>query len=225
MDITATLAPKSNQTNADDLIVGPRTITVTKVDVNLEAEQPVTIHFDGDTGRPWKPCKSMRRVLANAWGPDSSVYVGRRITIFREPGAMYGGIAVGGIRISHLSNLDGPLSIALTVTRKSRTPYKVLPLQAPPPAASAPAPAPPQAAPYPTAEELLLAAEQSCRRSGLTDAGIAAFILEFSQGTTSDLSDAPPEVLAKIAKLGISPQTVERCNAAPANGADDLPAA
>jgi hypothetical protein len=30
MDITDTLAPKSNQLNSDDLIVGPKTITVTK---------------------------------------------------------------------------------------------------------------------------------------------------------------------------------------------------
>ncbi len=38
MDITATLAPKSNQMNADDLIVGPRTIIVTNVDVSMETD-------------------------------------------------------------------------------------------------------------------------------------------------------------------------------------------
>jgi hypothetical protein len=32
MDMTPTLAAKSNQLNSDDLIVGPKTITVTKVD-------------------------------------------------------------------------------------------------------------------------------------------------------------------------------------------------
>jgi hypothetical protein len=31
--------------------------------------------------------------------------------------------------------------------------------------------------------------------------------------------------LARIAKQGISPQTVERCNAAPTDDPDDLPAA
>lgn len=87
-----------------------------------------------------------------------------------------------------------------------------------PAATPAPAAAPP-------AEDLLAQAEASCRRSGLTDAGIAAFVLEYSQGSTSDLADAPPEVLAKVARQGITPQTVERCNAAPADGADDLPAA
>ena len=217
MDITATLEAKSNQLNTDDLIAAPRTIAITKVAAG-SSDQPVAISFDGDQGKPWYPCKSMRRVLVAAWGPDASQYVGRRATLFRDPSVTYGGIQVGGIRISHLSELDGPLSIALTVTRQKRAPYKVQPLPA------APAPAAPTL-PAAPAEDLLAQAEASCRRSGLTDAGIAAFVLEYSQGSTRDLADAPPEVLAKVAKLGITPQTVERCNAAPADGADDLPAA
>ena len=161
----------------------------------------------------------MRRVLVAAWGPDASQYVGRRVTLFRDPSVTYGGIQVGGIRISHLSGLETPLSIALTVTRQKRAPYKVQPLPA-----AAPSPAAPTPPAAPT-EGLLAQAEASCRRSGLTDAGIAAFVLEHSQGSTRDLADAPPDVLAKVAKLGITPQTVERCNAAPVDGADDLPAA
>jgi hypothetical protein len=215
MDITATLAPKSAQLNTDDLITGPRTITVTAVKAGNN-EQPVAIYFEGDDGKPWYPCKSMRRVLVAAWGTDASQYVGRGITLFRDPEVQYGGIKVGGIRISHLSGLDGPLSIALTVTRQKRAPYRVEPLKA------APAPV---AAPAHVAEGLLAAADAACRRSGLTDAGIAAFVLEYSKGTTRFLEDAPPDVLARIAKQGISPQTVERCNAAPTDDPDDLPAA
>jgi hypothetical protein len=226
MDITETLAPKSNQLNTDDLITGPRTITITKVTAG-NAQQPVAIGFEGDGGKPWYPCKSMRRVLVAAWGADASQYIGRGVTLFRDPSVEYGGIQVGGIRVSHLSGLDGPLSIALTVTRQKRAPYKVQPLPAPAPA---PVAAPTSVHPGPaqpaiTIEALLADADAACRRSGLTDAGIAAFILEFSNGTTSDLSDAPPEVLARIAKHGVSPQTVERCNAAPADGPEDLPAA
>jgi len=213
MDITATLAPKSNQMNADDLIVGSRTIIVTNVDVAIEAEQPVAIHFEGDSGRPWRPCKSMRRVLASAWGPDSSQYVGRGITLFREPGAMYGGQQVGGIRLSHLSHIDGPLTVMLTTSRGKRSPYKVLPLQASSPA-SPPAPAKP-APPASPAEDLIEAAADACSGSGLTNAGIAAFVLELTQGNTSDLSAAPPAALARIIKHGVSPKTVKRCNAKP----------
>jgi hypothetical protein len=220
MDLTSTLAPKSNQINTDDLITGPKTITITKV-VAGNNEQPVAIHFEGDEGKPWYPCKSMRRVLVAAWGADASQYVGRGVRLFRDPTVTYGGIQVGGIRVSHLSGIDSPLSIALTVTRAKRAPYKVLPLVAAP----RPAPVAAPAAPAPATEDLLAQADAACRRSGLTDVGLAAFVLEFSAGNTSDLSDAPPEVLAKIARLGVSAETVARCNAVPADGPVDLPAA
>jgi len=74
IDIAATCAPKSDQLNADDLIAGPRTITITAVKLSAE-DQPVSIHFQGDDGKPWKPCKSMRRVLMRAWGADGSQYL------------------------------------------------------------------------------------------------------------------------------------------------------
>jgi hypothetical protein len=199
MDITSTLEAKSSQLNTDDLIAGAKTITITKVSAG-SAEQPVAVSFEGDSGKPWYPCKSMRRVLVAAWGADASQYVGRRVTLFRDPGVTYGGIQVGGIRVSHLSDLDGPLSIALTVTRQRRSPYKVQPLPA---------------SPASPAEDLIEAAAAVCRRSGLTNAGIAAFALELTQGNTSDLSAAPPEALANIIRRGVSPKTVKRCNAEP----------
>jgi hypothetical protein len=204
MDITSTLEAKSSQLNTDDLIAGAKTITITKVSAG-SAEQPVAVSFEGDGGKPWYPCKSMRRVLVAAWGADASQYVGRRVTLFRDPSVIYGGIAVGGIRVSHLSHLDGPLSIALTVARQKRSPYKVAPLPA--------SPAPPALA-KPAADQIQ-AADAACRRSGLTDAGIAAFVLELTQGNASALSDAPFEVLANIVQRGVSPQTVGRCNAKP----------
>jgi hypothetical protein len=202
------LEAKSSQLNTDDLIAGPKTIAITKVSAG-SAEQPVAVSFEGDSGKPWYPCKSMRRVLVAAWGADASQYVGRRVTLFRDPGVTYGGIQVGGIRVSHLSDLDGPLSIALTVTRQKRSPYKVQPLLASPPAPAKPAP------PVSPAADLTQAAAAACRRSGLTSAGIAAFVFELTQGNASALSDAPSDVLAKIVQRGVSPQTVERCNAEP----------
>ncbi|MCE2836571.1 MAG: hypothetical protein LW834_06385 [Cyanobium sp. 49614_E6] len=81
-------------------------------------------------------------------------------------------------------------------------------------AAPAPVAAPPT-------EDLVAQAYAACCQSGLTDAGIAAFVLEYSQGNTSDLGGAPPDVLARIAKQGISPQTVEKFNAAPAAAEPD----
>jgi hypothetical protein len=65
LDLSKTIAPRSDQLNADDLIGGPRTITITGVKLVAE-DQPVAISFDNDEGKPWKPCKSMRRVLVKA---------------------------------------------------------------------------------------------------------------------------------------------------------------
>lgn len=146
IDIAATCAPKSDQLNADDLIAGPRTITITAVKLAAE-DQPVAIHFQGDDGKPWKPCKSMRRVLMRAWGADGAQYVGKSATLFLEPGVRFGGAEVGGIRISHLSHIDKSLTMALTVTRASKKAYTVKPLAMTTPASETHAEEPPAADP------------------------------------------------------------------------------
>lgn len=128
MNISNTVIPKSDQTNADDLIAGPKTITITSVRAGNSNEQPIDIHYEGGTGRPYKPCKSMRRVLIHVWGDDASVYAGRKMTLVRDPSVKFGGDEVGGIRISHVSHIDTPQMIALTVTRGKRKPYRIEPL-------------------------------------------------------------------------------------------------
>jgi len=130
-DLTATIAPKSNQLSADDLIAGPRTITVTKVELT-NAEQPVAISFQGDENRPFLPCKSMRRVLVHVWGADGNAYVGRSMTLYRDDKVVFGGLAVGGIRISHVSHINQDVTMALTATRGNKKPFVVKPLRAPP---------------------------------------------------------------------------------------------
>jgi hypothetical protein len=202
MDMTPTLEAKSNQLTSDDLIAGPKTITVTKVAAGNN-EQPVAISYEGDQGKPWYPCKSMRRVLVAAWGADAKGYIGRSMTLFRDPEVSYGGIKVGGIRISHLSDLDSPLSIALTVTRQKRSPYKVQPLKAP-----APAPAPDTAAPTPAA-----AALAECRKAGLTNAGIEALCLKASDGAHTSLADLSENTLVYIVRNGIDAEKVAAFNA------------
>lgn len=129
MDMRPTITPKSDQLNADDLIAGPRTVTITAVKAAPgNAEQPVAVFFEGDGGKPYMPCKSMRRVMVAVWGPDASQYAGRAMTLFRDPKVTWGGMEVGGIRISHMTHMDGPIVLALTATQKARKPYKVLPL-------------------------------------------------------------------------------------------------
>jgi hypothetical protein len=129
-DMTTALEPKSDQLNSDDLISGPRTIRITDVKIKPGTEQSVSIFFDGDNGKPWKSCKSMGRVLVAAWGKDASKYIGRSVTLYRDPAVKWAGMEVGGIRISHLSDIENPITMALTVTKGSRKPFTVKPLVA-----------------------------------------------------------------------------------------------
>lgn len=127
-DLSLTIAPKSDQLNSDDLIAGPRTIKVTRVAGRDNAEQPIAISFEGDNGKPYMPCKSMRRVLVQVWGKDGTKYPGRAMTIYRDPEVSFGGMKVGGIRISHMSDIQRDVTMALTATRANKKPFTVKPL-------------------------------------------------------------------------------------------------
>ena len=129
-DLSRTIEPKSDQLNADDLIVGPRTIRITKLSANPSSpEQPISIFFEGDNGKPYKPCKSMRRVLVHCWGANGSKFSGRSMTIYRDPSVKFGGFETGGIRISHMSDIAKSITMALTATKAIRKPFTVEPLR------------------------------------------------------------------------------------------------
>jgi len=128
IDIRPTLIAKSDQLNADDMIAGPMTITITDVRLLEAADQPVAVHWEGGEGRPFKPCKSMRRVMAKVWGEDGKAFIGQRMTLYRDDKVRFGADAVGGIRISHMSGIDREATMALMVTRGKRAPYTVKPL-------------------------------------------------------------------------------------------------
>lgn len=132
LNLRDTITPKSDQLNADDLIGTEKTITVTGVKRGDSADQPVSIHYQGDDGRPFKPCKSMRRVLIHCWGDDGHAWVGRSMRLYCDPEVKFGGVKVGGIRIRALSDIEGTQRLSLTITRAKRMPYKVEPLKVEP---------------------------------------------------------------------------------------------
>ena len=126
MDISDLLAPKSDQLDAVDLLGGPRVFTIERTarhtgdrlaDVTL-AEFP----------RVWRPSKSMLRVMAFCWGPDASKWAGRRLELYCDPSVQYGGKAVGGIRISRMSHIDGAQKVPLLVAQGRGSIYTVEPL-------------------------------------------------------------------------------------------------
>lgn len=128
VDMSKTIAPKSDQLNADDLISGDRVITVTRVQGLDDAQQPVAIYYEG-SNKPYKPCKSMRRVMVKAWGADASKYAGRSMRIYCDPEVQFGGMKVGGIRISHMSHIEKDMNMVLTASKTKRAPYLVRVLQ------------------------------------------------------------------------------------------------
>jgi hypothetical protein len=129
LDMSAFIEARSDQLNADDLLDAPRTITITRVSGTGSAEQPVAVHYDGENGRPFMPCKTVRRIMVGVWGKYTDQYVGRSMTLYRDPSVSFGGMVVGGIRVSHMSHIDGEKTLALQVTRGRKAPFKILPLK------------------------------------------------------------------------------------------------
>ena len=125
MDISKTIEPKSDQLNADDLIGGTKTIKIRDVKAIDAESQPVSIYFEGDNNKPYKPSKGMRRVLVAIWGSDAKAFIGRSLTLYRDDKVKFGGLEVGGIRISHASHIDKPVRVLETVSRGKRTPITI----------------------------------------------------------------------------------------------------
>lgn len=134
MDMRAVIVPKSDQINADDLISGPMNITIREVRIKRGDEQPVDILFDG-SDKFYRPCKSMSRALTEVWGFDAGKYIGKSLTLYRDPKVRFGKDQVGGIRISHMTDIPGEMIdsngrviLQLTVTRSQRKPHVIKPL-------------------------------------------------------------------------------------------------
>ena len=136
MDLSDSIIPRSEQVNAEDLLSGPRTVTIVGVSAG-SSEQPVNIDLAEYPGRAFRPSKTVRRILVRAWGPKTEPYVGRRMTIYRDPAVRFGGQEVGGIRVSHLSDIPKRLEVALTETRGKRRVWRIEPLPDTPPATPA----------------------------------------------------------------------------------------
>lgn len=126
-DISKTIVAKSDQLNACDLLGGPITVTVESVNVVKSADQPVSIRIGGDR-QPFKPCLSVRRILAKIWGVDSSEWIGRSMTLYCDESVVWAGEAAGGIRISHASHIDGQQRVTTRASKHKVMQYIVEPL-------------------------------------------------------------------------------------------------
>ena len=140
MDMTKSIEPRSDQMNAEDLLSGPRTFTITDVREG-SAEQRVRVFLaEFPQSRPYLPNVTMCRLMVLAWGPESDAYIGKRVTLYRDPDVRFGKDQPGGIRISHMSGIRRPLTANLTVTKGRRGPHRVEPMTDDAPPAKVPAP-------------------------------------------------------------------------------------
>lgn len=128
-DLRFSIVPKSDQLNSEQLLHGPITITVTDVRIGSSDEQPISVHYEGENGRPFKPCKTMRKVLIFAWGPDGREWVGRSMSLYCDPQVRFGGAEVGGIRISHMTDIEKQIKVSLTATKGKKALHTIDPLQ------------------------------------------------------------------------------------------------
>lgn len=128
MDLSRTIIPKSDQINFEDVQSQSITATIKAVRAG-NSEQPVFIDLEGYEGRPYKPSKSMRRVLIGGWGADGHSWVGKSITLTGDPSVRFGGVAVGGIKIYAMSDVEADFSMMLSVSRGKRQEHRVRKLE------------------------------------------------------------------------------------------------
>jgi hypothetical protein len=128
MNLSHTIVPKSDQLNFEDV----QTIRITAAIKSVRAgtkDQPVFIDLVGYDGRPYKPSKSMRRVLIGGWGTDGHSWVGKSLTLFGDPDVKFGGVKVGGIKVYAMSDVESDFSLMLSVSKGKRAEHCVKKLE------------------------------------------------------------------------------------------------
>jgi hypothetical protein len=126
INLATTIAPKSDQLNADDLVAGRLVTRVVNIEQKDSKEQPIWIHLESHPGRPWKPCLTQRRLLVRLWGDGAGKsYVGRTVELMCDPKVVWAGANVGGIRIYALSHIEKEEWVAVSESKNKRTQYLV----------------------------------------------------------------------------------------------------
>lgn len=119
-DITFTIESKSDQLNAMDIIACERVIRIRAVTV-VKGDQPVSVYFDGDNEKPWKPSLGMRRVLSTAYGLESDQWIGKHAALYFDPDVTWAGKKVGGIRVRALSDISKEgLKMSQAISKQKR---------------------------------------------------------------------------------------------------------
>jgi hypothetical protein len=127
IDFSDTIIAKSDQLNAAD-IADEKHIVITDAKKIGDKDQPVHIYFEGCDGKPWKPCKGMRRVIASIWGSKVDLK-GREIVLINDPTVTWSGQEVGGIRIKAMSDISEKKSVPVRLSKHKVAKHTILPIQ------------------------------------------------------------------------------------------------
>jgi hypothetical protein len=112
------MEPKSDQLNADDFLTKPRDVKIASVDVDNTRDKKVWIYIEGEPKKPWKPSVTYLRVVSVIWGtPNAALWIGRELTLYRDPEIHFGPEKVGGIAVSHMDGIERPTAVSVTKTR------------------------------------------------------------------------------------------------------------
>ena len=122
------IAPRSDQVNADDLLAGPITVTITGTRMG-DDKRPWFIDLAEFPKRPFKPGVMMRRLMLEILKRPTDKWVGERMTLYRDPQVKFKGETVGGVRISHFSKVTKPTAVELTASRDSKIEWVVGPIE------------------------------------------------------------------------------------------------
>lgn len=121
----------SDRIIGDDLIAGPQTYTITGAKGIVEDKKKrLRLDLDG-SAKPFIPCKGMARLMGHLWGPDASKWIGKTVTLYRDPDVRFGADMTGGVRICAASNIDAQQSVPIRISQKSVKTYKVDPIAQP----------------------------------------------------------------------------------------------
>ena len=131
IDLTQTIQADSDQLCASDLSE-PRVFQVLEVFTTGDDKKPIAIRLD-DHDHPWLPSKTSRRVLVAIWGSKGRDYVGRFLRLYNDPSVIFGGKAVGGVRINGATHIDSTKSGTLPFSRGKYKEWTVQPIDPPAP--------------------------------------------------------------------------------------------
>lgn len=134
-NIEAAIAANTDQLNAEDLVGSPLTGQIKRIKTTRarkKGDQPVQVFLDS-WQHPWKPCKTMVRLLVELWGKDPRSWVGQSVTLYAQDGVRdpTGGTTIG-VRVSHAS-IPHQRTVHLTETRGRKRAWQVRPLDIAPP--------------------------------------------------------------------------------------------